>query len=172
MSLNYNRSLNKAIGILLDQWGVRDHCFIFQTFSQFIRQLQMLLYKLIKFFISDFLFLHLILNIVIVLYHLLALFPKFLDKLIDKLSFAFQLQLLFSILLMLHHQFFLQLLLASSHKLFTQISFVLALPLKIIGHPLHFLDEEGPMGLLLETNFLSLDFSPDIITQLSKGRIQ
>ena len=124
----------------------------------------MLLDKLVQLFISYFLFLHFVLNIVIVLDDFLALLPEFLHQLIDKLSFSLELKFLFSTFLMLLHQFFLKLFLACSNKLLTQISFILTLSRKVICHPLHFLQEERPVRLLLQSNFLSLDFSTNTVS--------
>lgn len=106
------------------------------------------------------------------LHNLLALLPELLDQLVDKLSFSFELQLLLPTFLVFLHLFFLELLLACPHKFLAQITLVLALPLEIIGHPLHFLHKEGPVRLLLQAYFLGLDFSADIISQLAERGIQ
>ena len=92
-------SLGFSLFLPLDEWSSGDGGFVLQTLSKLVRELKMLVDECIQILISDPLLLHLVLDIVIVLDHLLALPPEFLDKLVDVVGSSLDIHLLFPLLL-------------------------------------------------------------------------
>jgi len=113
-----------------------------------------------------FLLLLLIVNIVIVLYDFLTLLPKLWNQLVDKLGLSLKLLLELFILLMNLDFFVLKLLFACSNILSRNVLFVFSFPWEIVRHPLHLVEEERPVRFLFESNFLRLNLSSNVISQI------
>ena len=119
-----------------------------QLFSDFDTQLQVLAHERFQALCPLSLTLFFIEHIVVMLYYFFHRFPVVLNHaggilgaLLDFMLHVLSLSFLFEL-------FLVKLLSAYSDILLGIPDLLLCLPLKILGHPLHFLDEEIPMRLL------------------------
>lgn len=126
---------------------------------------------MIELFLSDLLFLLLVLKVVIVLDDLLAVLPELLHKLGDEISPTLDLHLLLlkitqqRYLLVLDLELFLliKVLLAGADHLLAVVLLILALAVEVIGHPLHLAEHVVPMGLALVLRLERGDLLADLL---------